>query len=145
MEQQLAIEIGKKSNMAKRSTLTKSPLALAKLTLKTSCASSKRAKGRKIFIKTIVSIGICIVFFAIAFYSYNNFCISSNEEFSKRVDTAIEKALLWVKVNNYTIIDQPNVAMFRMLQDANSFHREELFEDLVKKFLAMPLRPSCWK
>ncbi len=78
-------------------------------------------------------------------YGYNNISLMNNETFAQSLETAIENGRGWVQHHQDEILNKKNVALIRMLQDANKMHSERAYEQIVKAFLSRSLRPACWK
>lgn len=106
---------------------------------------AKRHKVWKIFVAIFLLLIICACAFAGWMYCYNNFSVTGNEEFGRRLDKAIEKAAEWVRLHKNDIINRRNLALIRMLQDADSLHNEKVFGSIVDNFLSKPMMFNCWK
>ena len=88
---------------------------------------------------------IFVVVFAVGMYGNNNISSMNDEEFARELDIALVNAISWFKIARDDIIKVGNVALIKMIQDANSIHAEPEFSSLVDDFLAKPSRPDCWK
>lgn len=107
----------------------------------------KRRRHRLLKIAAIVLLATTAVFLVGwgLVYSYNNVSPADDETFARRLETAIENGRGWVQQHRDEILDRGNIALMRMLQDANSMHPEPLYDEIVKTFLAGMPAASCWR
>jgi hypothetical protein len=78
-------------------------------------------------------------------YLYNNVSLTGDQNFARKLDTAIEEAHNWVKLNQQEILKESNIALIRMFQDISTMQLDPLYRDTVNLFMARPARPACWK
>jgi len=102
-------------------------------------------KRRKIIKRFLILIVPFIVVCVFCLYCNNNCSFMNDEEFVRRLDDSIEKATGWVRSHRNDILTRKNMALLRMLQDADQLHKEPLFGEIVQKIMSLPLRPDCWK
>lgn len=82
---------------------------------------------------------------AVGMYWYNNTSLMGDEEFARRLDLALERATDWYKRERNNIIQGGNIALVKMIQDANLICANPEFSSLVDEFMSAPTRPDCWK
>jgi len=99
---------------------------------------------RRLFIIAAILIAIVIVTVT-ATLIYNNVSFTSDSDFEKQLDRSIENALAWTESNKQTILTRKNIALIKMLAEADRLHPTPLFSEIVDSFMSTPSRPRCWK
>jgi len=103
-------------------------------------------RGYKIIRWILALLLIAVVLTAASsMYYYNNVPRMSDEEFTRRLDVSLDHALKWIKEHRADILKKKNIALLRMLQDADEIKSNALFSGIVDEFMATPLAPLCWK
>ena len=69
----------------------------------------------------------------------------NDEEFARKLDISLKNATIWVKTHREDIIKGGNIALIKMIQDADSVCADPEFSSLVDEFMAILSRPDCWK
>ncbi len=107
-------------------------------------ASTPKHKSRKRLRRVLTLIVAILLISPVLAYLYNNVSLTDDTAFTADLDRAITRAYDWVK--NHQSELEVNVALYRMLQDADQCHHDELFSDLVDRLLQKDLREyNCWK
>jgi hypothetical protein len=86
----------------------------------------------------------CIVLWAAAML-YNNVSMQNNKAFSASLDKSISEAAAWISERESAILNTPNVALLKMLDECDKMHPTPEFSGMVKKFMLKGARPKCWK
>jgi len=108
-------------------------------------ARPRHHRRRRVIVVVFVLLLVCLVAAGAVLYGYMNLSTSSDADFARRLDQAIDRANKWVQNHRDDIVYSPNIALVRMLQDASSLHHNELFDRIVNSVLSRRLRPDCWK
>jgi len=102
-------------------------------------------RQRKVVGKILLLLLIAMVLAAAAMYYYNNVSMMSDDEFTRRLDVSLDRALEWTKEHRADILKKKNIALLRMLQDADEIKSNTLLSGIVYEFMAAPVAPVCWK
>ena len=106
-------------------------------------ASSRKRKQRRIIRLLVIMVALALASLVGA-YLFNNVSLMSDDGFSARLDESIEQAYQWLTTNRDQL--QINIALYRMLQDADRLHADPLFEQLVGQILQQELfENNSWK
>ncbi len=76
---------------------------------------------------------------------YNNISIKSDESFSNSLDESIDAAVAWVLLNKKAILETPNAALLKMLDECDKMHKTDSLKKIVNSFMFIPSKPDCWK
>ena len=106
-------------------------------------ASPRRSLLRK-GVKFSLAAAAAVIVLLTGMLIYNNVSFSSDKTFTRNLDAAIEKALLWTEMNKSEILTRRNIALIKMLQESNRVKPTPLLSELVEQFMATPSRPRCW-
>jgi hypothetical protein len=104
----------------------------------------KYLKYRKI-IKISGLIVLCCIILRVSALLYNNVSLQNDNTFSVSLDKSIGEAIVWVSKNEYSILESPNIALLKMLDDCDKMHPTAEFSEMIKKFMLREARPKCWK
>jgi hypothetical protein len=112
--------------------------------LKSELTPKPHRRGRQL-IRTCCAVVILIVLVGFGLYIYNNAALMSNDEFSRRLDIGIERAISWVETHKADIHQWNNIALIRMLQDCESMRSHPATKELVDYYVTTPANPDCWR
>ncbi|MBN1392172.1 MAG: hypothetical protein JW947_05145 [Sedimentisphaerales bacterium] len=105
--------------------------------------------ARSPVLRKAAAAGLVLIVLGGAFVSaaliYNNLSIVSDTDFAERVDKSISSAEQWVKNSRMDILQVKNAALLKMLKECNEFKANLLFDGIIENFMAMKVRPECWK
>ena len=105
----------------------------------------RRRTVRRISVILLLAVAAVFLIGWALVYGYNNVSLMDDETFARRLESAIENGRDWVEQYQDEILNKKNIALIRMLQDADKMHSEPVYEQIVKTFMSRRLRPSCWK
>ncbi|MBN1787144.1 MAG: hypothetical protein JW806_01970 [Sedimentisphaerales bacterium] len=104
----------------------------------------KRSKLKWFAAAVVLMIITAIAGYAITI-ALNNYPMWSDQEFSTRLDEAIENGTNWINSHEEEVVSSTNVALIKMLRQCDNLSRKDNFNSIYDKFMAIPLRPACWK
>ena len=100
-------------------------------------------------LRCIIKLFILILVFSCALAAavllYNNISLSSDKAFAGSLNTAIDKAVAWVALNESEIQGSANIALLKMLHDCDQMCPNSTFSKLINSFMLRRSRPNCWK
>jgi len=102
-------------------------------------------KKRRFFRRFIVVLLLALLMASVIMYVNNNISFMSDQQFAQRLDEAIERSNHWLQMHKSDVLERKNVALIYMLQDSYSLSPEPVFTEIVDEYMAMHLRPSCWR
>jgi len=103
-----------------------------------------KRKYRKIIKYTCLVLLCCIALWAIALL-YNNISLRDNKAFSVSLDKSISEAVVWISKRESAILNNPNIALLKMLDECDKLHSTAEFSEIIKKFMLKEAHPRCWK
>jgi hypothetical protein len=115
-----------------------------KLSNKKNEAVEKRPILRKLVIAVFV-LAVLIVVFGTGALVCNNVSFTNDTAFAMQVDAAIEKSLDWSNAHKGEIIRGGNIGLIKMLKEIQTLRPTPLFSDIIRRFMAVPAQPNCWK
>ncbi len=104
-----------------------------------------KPRRRRFWRRFAIAAATPVLVVLVGIFLYNNVSLSSDKEFAKRLDAAIEKAVFWVEDHKTEILQKKNAALIRMLLECDNIEPNAILSDVVESFRLGPIRPQCWK
>jgi hypothetical protein len=74
-----------------------------------------------------------------------NVSLKSDGSFTDSLNSSLEKARFWILSNHKTILENPNIALLRMLDESSRMNKDSSISEIVNTLMRAPSKPDCWK